>query len=499
MTKLGISKAMASLSVLLLATAMQAQNNDANQPATAATGNSKVRIVRLSEVRGDVQIKHESDRGFEKAMANLPIVEQSRLRTGTGVAEVEFEDNSTIRLGPDSVIEFPQLERLSTGKTATSVHLIQGIAYVSLLKTPGNQFTLAFGERKLDLPPATHIRLQIDGSDARLAVLDGTVNMDSPSGVVNVTKKKTATFSIMGDSQPTIVKDVASSELDSWDHDAVGYHSRVASNSMLNSPYAYGQNDMNYYGSFNDAGGCGSMWRPYFASAAWNPYSNGSWAWYPGAGYSWVSPYPWGWTPFHYGSWSYCAGSGWGWMPGGSWNGLVNGGMMAPSSGSGIVPPGGPGTIPHPPVHAPRLGEPTHTAVNLKPLVQSGISSPSSFAFRKDSAGLGVPRDTLGRLDKLSRQANNRGIASTPVYVNAPSAPNGRMNNNSEMLGASIHRGAPDQGFQEPMQAGGQGSTQGGGSYSRPASGAMHPSGNVGGSGPSPGPGAGAPGARPHQ
>jgi FecR protein len=501
MTKLRFSVATASLSVLLLATAMQAQNNDANQ-STAATGNSKVRIVRLSEVRGEVQIKHESDRGFESAMANLPIVEQSRLRTGTGVAEVEFEDNSTLRLGPNSVVEFPQLERTATGKTATSVHVIQGIAYVSLLKTAGNQFTLLFGERKLDLPPATHIRLEIDGSDARLAVLDGAVNMDSPSGVVNVTKKRTATFSIMGESQPTVVKDVASAELDSWDHDAAGYHSRVASSSMLNSPYAYGQNDLNYYGAFTDAGGCGSMWRPYFASAAWNPYSNGSWAWYPGAGYSWVSPYPWGWTPFHYGSWSYCAGSGWGWMPGGAWNGLNNGGIVAPSSGggAGITPPGGPGVVPHPPVRAPRLGEPTHTAVNLKPLVQSGVSSPSSFAFRKDSAGLGVPRD-LGRLDKLSRQADNRGIASTPVYVNAPSATNGHTNN-SETLGASIHRGAPPQaGFQDPMQGGapgGAGSMQGGGSYGRPSPGATQPSGNMGGSRPSPSPGAGSSGARPH-
>ena len=503
MTHLTFPKAMAGLSILLLAIAMQAQGNDANQTATATTGNSKVRIVRLSEVRGEVQIKHESDRGFESAMANLPIVEQSRLRTGTGAAEIEFEDNSTIRLGPDSMVEFPQLERLPTGKTATTVHLIQGIAYVSLLKTAGNQFTLLLGERKLDLPPATHIRLQIDGSNANLAVLDGAVNVDATSGPVTVTKKKTATFSLMSESQPTVAKDVTPADLDSWDHDAAGYHSRVASNSMLNSPYAYGQNDMNYYGAFSDAGGCGSMWRPYFASAAWDPFSNGAWAWYPGAGYSWVSPYPWGWTPFHYGSWSYCNGAGWGWMPGGAWNGLNNIGIMSPAGGgSGTLPPGGHGIVPHPPVHAPRLGEPTRTVVNSKPLVQSGVSSPNSFAFRKDSAGMGVPRDTLGRLDRLSQKADNRGIASTPVYINAPSAPNGRMNNNSEMLGASIHRGfAPQPGFQDPMRGGAQDPMQGNGSYGRPmpgaTSGSAQPGGGMNTSRPSTGGGAGPPSARP--
>ena len=500
MNKPLLLKAMASLSVLLLALAMQAQSNDATQPASPASGNSKVRIVRVSQVNGEVQIKHENDRAFESATANLPIVEKSQLGTGTGVAEVEFEDNSTLRIGPGSLVEFLQLERLPSGKTASSVRLVRGIAYVSLLKTAGNQFTLLFGDRKLDLQPATHIRLQIDGSKANLAVLDGTVNVDSPSGPVTVAKKKTATFQTEGEMQPTIAKDVTPSELDSWDKDAVGYHSRVASNSMLSSPYSYGANDMMYYGAFADTS-CGSMWRPYFASAAWDPFSNGSWAYYPGAGYSWVSPYPWGWTPYHFGSWSYCSGAGWGWMPGGAWSGLNNVAIVTPPSfgGSGIV-------TPHPPVRAPRLGEPTHTDVNFKPLVHSGISSPESFQFRKDSAGMGIPRETLGRLDKLSRQADNHGVASTPIYVTAPSG-NGRMNN-SMGVGASIHRGGvpADSGFGAGMQQPGfhgsmgggnaQGSS-GAGSYSRPSPGvtpvqsggginnAPAPSPHAGGGGPS--------------
>ena len=123
---------------------------------------------------------------------------------------------------------------------------------------------------------------------------------------------------------------------DAWDKNAAEYHAQTAgSGTLSSSPYAYGLNDMGYYGSFMDAGGCGSMWRPYFASAAWDPYSNGVWAWYQGAGYSWVSPYPWGWTPYHYGSWSYCPGAGWGWRPGGSWNGLNNSTAFGPGGGPG--------------------------------------------------------------------------------------------------------------------------------------------------------------------
>jgi len=166
MKNFSFPKALASLSILLLAGVMQAQTtdeNDANQPT--ATGNSKVRIVRLSQVKGEVQVDRHTGRGFEDAMANLPIVEGSQLRTVEGIAEVEFEDNSTLRLAPNSLIEFPSLERLPTGKTASSVHLLRGTMYVSLLKTQGNQFTLLFGERKLDLPPAIHIRVQCRNKD----------------------------------------------------------------------------------------------------------------------------------------------------------------------------------------------------------------------------------------------------------------------------------------------------------------------------------------------
>ncbi len=183
---------------------------------------------------------------------------------------------------------------------------------------------------------------------------------------------------------------------------------------LNNSPYAYGLDDMGYYGSFMNAGGCGSMWRPYFASAAWDPYSNGVWAWYQGAGYSWVSPYPWGWTPYHYGNWAYCPGVGYGWQPGGAWNGLNNIAAFGPGNG--------PVHVPVRPARPPIAGERTLTVVNLKPLVRSEGTSDDSFVARRDSAGLGVPREGLGNLNKLSQHALDRGTATTFNYTSGPFA-----------------------------------------------------------------------------
>jgi len=458
--------ATAGLSALLLTTAISAQNTDgaATQSQVSQSQVSKVRIVRLSEVKGAVLLDRNNGRGLETAIANLPVVEASRLQTGNGVAEVEFEDNSTLRLAPDSEVEFPQLERLATGSTASSVHLIKGMAYVSLVNTRGNEFNLLFGQQKLQLPPSSHIRLQLDDAEAKLAVLDGTLRIDGPTGPMDVSKKKTVTFNMAGQAQPQIAKEIAPDEYDSWDQQAAGYHARTASmGAMSSSPYAYGLADMGYYGSFMDIGGCGSMWRPYFASAAWDPYSNGAWAWYQGAGYSWVSPYPWGWTPYHFGSWSYCNGAGWGWMPGGSWYGLNNSIAM----GSGNAP----GHIPLRPSAPPGAGQSTLMAVNLKPLVQSGAASNSSFVFRRDSAGLGVPRDSLGKLDKFSQHAIGQGTASTPIYVSAPqtAGANGRPTSGA-IAPTSLHRGnAPASTSQMPDQGGSMGSRGGNTSSSHQA------------------------------
>jgi hypothetical protein len=404
--------------------ATAAGNDDAtvtasSQASTPASGHSKIRIVRLSEVKGEVQLDRQTGKGFESAMANLPVIEGETLKTGNGVAEVEFEDNSTVRVAQDSQIAFPRLELLPSGAKASSVNVIKGTIYVSLVNTKGNEFTVTAGQGKINLPPDTHVRLQLTQDQASLAVLHGEAMVEEPAGSTTVDKNRTLTFNLAGQSQPVIAKNVEQEPLDSWDKDATQYHKSFASASSYgNAPYSYGINDLNYYGSFSS--GCGgSLWRPYFTSASWDPYSSGAWAYYPSAGYSWVSPYPWGWTPYHYGSWSFCQGIGWGWRPGGNWMGLANN-----SFGSSPI------TRPRPPIHPPSKAESTLVPVNLKAIPSSGLGTHDTFVFRKDSAGMGVPRASLGKLNSFSGQTVQHGAASTNVYWGG-SAPRGAAESGS--------------------------------------------------------------------
>jgi hypothetical protein len=248
-----------------------------------------------------------------------------------------------------------------------------------------------------------------------------------------------------------IAKNVTREPLDSWDQDAVQYHKSFANASSYgNSPYSYGINDMNYYGGFSS--GCGgSMWRPYFASASWNPYGSGAWAYYPSAGYSWVSPYPWGWTPYHYGSWAFCQGIGWGWQPGGTWMGLANNSFVSsPGSGS---------PLPRPPTRRPTADESTLVPVNLKAIPASSLGAHDTFVFRKDSAGLGVPRGSLGKLNSFSNQATQHGMASTNIYYSggAQRAEAGSAEHSSYSGSASSSRAGAS-----PSYAGSPGLSSGG-------------------------------------
>ncbi|MGB2603897.1 MAG: hypothetical protein WBC78_09890, partial [Candidatus Sulfotelmatobacter sp.] len=94
--------------------------------ALPALAESQARIVRLSDVKGTVQIDKNSGLGFESAFANLPITQGTQLRTrDNGRAEIEFEDGSTLRIIPNTTIDFSRLGLSDEGKRISAVNLVE--------------------------------------------------------------------------------------------------------------------------------------------------------------------------------------------------------------------------------------------------------------------------------------------------------------------------------------------------------------------------------------
>jgi hypothetical protein len=105
-------------------------------------------IVRISYVEGDVRIARgeakEKPAGavWEKAVANLPLETGFSLATGTGRVEIEFEDDSTLYLGENSVLTFNDLHTTS-GAPYTDLGLLTGTVSLNVFPNiTGEQFFL---------------------------------------------------------------------------------------------------------------------------------------------------------------------------------------------------------------------------------------------------------------------------------------------------------------------------------------------------------------------
>jgi FecR protein len=422
--------------------------------AVSAFADSQARIVRLGEAQGDVRIDRNTGQGYEKAFLNLPITQGMKIRTGNdGRASLELEDGSTLRLTPDSVLDVPQLSLRDSGAKVSTFHLQEGMAYVNSLGAKDNEITVSFAHETIAVTQSAHLRVNMGDTGAAVAVFKGTVQIATPSGTVEVGKGKTADFDLINDSHK-LTSEIEDNPFDSWDKQQAQYQQEYSSKSYASySPYPYGTSDLNYYGSFFDAPGYGSVWQPYFAGAGWDPFMNGAWAFYPGFGYGWVSAYPWGWTPYHYGSWNFLPGYGWVWQPGGNWMGTT------------AVP-----VVPHAPLHFDGPQPPATQGLRLQAvnkgasITQIGKSS-THVQIPYNSAGLGIPRGSVTDLRDLSHTARQKGFATTTLHT-GPTGLSSWLN--------SGYGGQQNGGFGGPRSSAGQASASGHTSGAHAAGGAHH-------------------------
>jgi hypothetical protein len=363
--------------------------------SVSAFASSQARIVRLSDVQGPAQIDKNTGLGFENAFLNLPITQGTQLRTrDTGRVEIEFEDGSTMRLTPDTTVQFSTLGLDDSGKRISVVNLLEGKAYVNWLGKSGDRFTLNFSQEKVELSEPAHIRVGTSASMAEIASFKNDVAVMGPSGTVQVAKKKMVTFAASNEDHATVARNFEEDPYDQWDKEAIEYHDQYSKNNS--TPYGYGYSDLNYYGAYSNLPGYGVLWQPYFTGAGWDPFMDGAWSWYPGFGLMFVSAYPWGWMPYYYGSWMFVPGFGWGWQPGG-W-----GGWSSVPHFAGITP-----VHFHAPV-VPASGVRTVVVGRGGPVFNSAASM--NMIVKGGTAGLEVPRGSLGNLHQLNSQVAKKGF-----------------------------------------------------------------------------------------
>ena len=414
MSHSGIGRLLAGFSVVFLATSLFAE--------------SQARIVRLSDVQGGVQIDRRTGDGFESALENLPITQGTRLETkDDGRAEIEFEDGSTLRLTPNTSIEFTRLSLHDSGGRNTEVEVSDGTAYFNIDLGKSDDFVVDLGSRSVNLQRSARFRATVDRTQVDVAVSRGEIELVTPgSEPAVISKNRTATFDLSGSGEVSEARGYEDSEYEDWNAGLDDYHTKnFARGGAGDSPYAYGFSDLNYYGSYLNDPGSGSCWRPYFASFGWDPFADGSWVWYPGFGYTWVSSYPWGWAPYRYGSWNYLPTNGWCWQPG-AFNQWVAAPRLrqTPPGFKPILPPAnGHGRIAR--IHGATVTADSRFGDPDRRRLREGLDGqllPRNFGTRE--AGLGVPRGRVN-LSRLPAPPSSESHSFTNGRVERGPAPRG--------------------------------------------------------------------------
>ena len=321
--------------LFLLAAALQVHAQDANPPppppdasapqAPPAPGQSDIRAVRVSDVKGQVQVFQNGQLAFPQAEPNMPAVEGMRFVTGeNGRLEIQFEDGSVARLAPNSSLRLAELRRNADGTTVTRIDALTGLSYYELLATP-NQVSVTFDGAEISPSDNTTFRIALDPVPNQLAVMQGVVNIDDGGGVsldvhpghtFQIDPAQQGSFSVADSIQPN-----------TWDQWNAHRDQVLAELANSGSPGTVDSgdaawNDLNAYGNWYNVPGYGASWAPSGVGSSWDPFGSGYWGYYPSFGYTWISGYPWGWYPYHCGMWNYVGSWGWLWMPSGcGWNG----------------------------------------------------------------------------------------------------------------------------------------------------------------------------------
>jgi hypothetical protein len=397
--------------------------------SVGAYATSHVRIVRLSYIDGKVQMDRANGQGLERAMLNTPVVEGSRIITGNdGLAEVEFEDYATVRLGEDTEVTFRQLLVNDAGDKVNEVELVRGTMYFDTRSGKHDIDRVIAADHTFVLRHDSQLRFVMNGDAVQVAALSGEAQLENNGQFTTVKKNETLNLDATNNAATVIAKGVDSNRLDRWNSERGAYQTAYSYNNTglgSHSLSGYGFQDLAYYGNFMNVSGLGTVWQPYGASSwlGWDPYMAGGWAFTPGFGYMWASAYPWGWLPYHWGTWIYQPAMGWLWSPGSSFNhgGVVNNWQaVAPvvNGPQGYAPPTPPvvsASAPHPSILVGRIG-------NVPSYLPDGPVPPNFRSVITDHSGLAGTKSS-SMFGSTGAGGNAASRNSKALAASRPSAP----------------------------------------------------------------------------
>jgi hypothetical protein len=280
-------------------------------PAALIAG--QARYARLGDFDGKVEVQLQAADPWVAAQRNLPITESTWLRTAADSRlEIELDDGSAWRMGPDSQAEISDYSRLSTGQRVTLLSLDRGIAYFTGEPAGKDALTMAVPGAQITFIRGARVRLEALDTWSRISVIEGVARVSSPAAEMDLHEGQSIRVEPADPSQFSLERSVVAKPLDRWSEQRD--QALEAPASAVRVAQRYGVKDLDTAGQWLQTAGLGMVWKP-TAAEGWAPFQKGRWLWYDSLGYTWVSDDSWGWLPYHYGRWSRSGADGWVWVP----------------------------------------------------------------------------------------------------------------------------------------------------------------------------------------
>jgi FecR protein len=282
-------------------------------PITLLAGQS--RYARIGDFEGTVEVQLQAADPWQPALRNMPVGELGWLRTGASSRlEIELDDGSVLRLGPDSLAELSDYTRLSTGQRISLLSLDHGLAYFTGAAEGKDAVILAVPGAQMTVHQPARLRLETREQYSQIAAGEGAARFSSPTAefdlrpgqLIRLDPSHPARFSLFGEIPPL--------DTDRWSDERDKLLAATGSAGHVPGLH-YGLADLDAHGVWIQSSDLGAVWKPK-EPAIWAPFRNGKWRWYDGLGYTWISDDPWGWLPYHYGRWTQQPDTGWVWVPG---------------------------------------------------------------------------------------------------------------------------------------------------------------------------------------
>src|SRR4030095_4279504 len=279
----------------------------------------KARVVRISLIGGEVNLKRAGNTDWERARVNFALIEGDTIATDNeSLLEIQIDARNFVRLGSRSFLRITTLR-----DEGVALGIIEGTAVIRL-----SRFDRQKEYFELDAPRST-LAIEKNGlyrvdvareGRVRFTVRDGgSARIYSDTSAFALRDGRSAELIVDGDNAGDweFATALTQDGLDKWVDDRERYLAqRLRYDVQYYDEHVWGAEDLDAYGDWFYANDYGWIWRPRGTDVYndWAPYRYGRWTWCPPYGWTWVGYEPWGWAPYHYGRWVYYNNS-WAWCP----------------------------------------------------------------------------------------------------------------------------------------------------------------------------------------